>query len=258
MFEKNKVYWTQKDQRADKARSHTEEMSTCYADEIKQAIEKTTTHRIKDEPIIAKAANNTLIKVLNTDSVSGIIQEHENKTAVLNFASYKFPGGMFIQGSMAQEEALCHESFLYNVLKEKEEYYAENNKKLNKALYMNALLYTPDVRFFKNGDTCLCDVITCAAPNFTTAYKYQQVSREENNTILYDRIDFVLAIAAKKNVDTLILGAWGCGVFGQDPRTVAEYFKELLQKYNFKKVIFAIPGDFHCENLIAFQEVFNN
>ena len=101
-----------------------------------------------------------------------------------------------------------------------------------------------------------CDVITCASPNKTASQKYCGVSDEENSKVLRDRIDFVLKIAKDNLVENLILGAGGCGVFGQDPYEVAQIFKELLTtKYKcFDKVIFAIP-DKKGENYIAFKEV---
>lgn len=89
-----------------------------------------------------------------------------------------------------------------------------------------------------------CDVITCAAPNFTAAAKYCNVDREENKKVLESRIRFVFEVAKQNQIDTLILGAFGCGVFGQNADDVAEIFINLLvtdYATEFKKVIFAIP-----------------
>lgn len=110
----------------------------------------------------------------------------------------------------------------------------------------------------KDGDRVLCDVITCAAPNRSAAQKYQNVSDEENREVLRSRIKFVLDIAKENEVDLLILGAYGCGVFGQDAREVAKIFKEYLGTTHkcFEKVVFAIPEG-RDKNLEAFESIFN-
>ena len=90
------------------------------------------------------------------------------------------------------------------------------------------------------------------------AQKYQNVSDEENTKVLRSRIKFVLDMATVNEVDTLILGAYGCGVFGQDPNEVANIFKEYLtttHKGCFSKVVFAIPNG-RDKNLQAFEKVF--
>ena len=180
-------------------------------------------------------------------------------SAVLNFSAYKNPGGMFINGSKAQEECLCHESFLYNVLKEFQlEFYDWNSRHKNKALYLNRGLFSKGVWFFRGDSHVECCVITCAAPNKSAAQKYQNVSEKENIEVLQSRIKFVLDMAKVNNVDTLILGAYGCGVFGQSPTEVAEIFRECLNtshKNCFSKVIFAIPKG-RDNNLQAFEKVF--
>lgn len=183
--------------------------------------------------------------------------EPYGKTAVLNFASYKKPGGMFLNGSQAQEEALCHGSNLYNVLKNFSDYYAWNQAHLNRALYQNRALYTPDILFFKDGGIYRCDVITCAAPNASAAVKCG-VHKEEISTVLSNRILFILGIAEEEQVDTLILGAWGCGVFGLDPDEVASQFRECLGsgQYGFTNVVFAVPQSDNNQNLQAFCRVF--
>lgn len=177
--------------------------------------------------------------------------------AVLNFASYKHPGGMFMEGSIAQEEALCHESFLYNVLSECPSYYDYNKRYLNRALYKNRALYSPDIIFERDNTSVYCNVITCAAPNKAAAQKYQNVSDEENAKVLRSRINFILKIAADNKTDTLILGAFGSGVFGQSAKEVASIFKDLLEnKFSnaFDKIVFAVPSG--NGNLEAFQEIF--
>lgn len=181
------------------------------------------------------------VKVVLSDTVDAIIKYYDKDgIAVLNFASYKNPGGRFIDGSSAQEESLCHRSNLYNILIATSrliDYYKWNSEHLNRALYKNRALYIPNVIF---DERYKADVITCAAPNFTAAAKYQKVSRKENNEVLKDRITFLMSIIASQDVNTVILGAWGCGVFGQDPKTVAEMFKEELKIHGVKNVVFAI------------------
>ena len=177
---------------------------------------------------------------------------------MLNFASYKNPGGMFINGSKAQEECLCHASYLYNVLSQfTDKFYKWNNENKNRALYFNRALYSPGILFFDGVEDFYCDVITCAAPNKSAAQQYGKVSVQENTDVLKSRIKFVLDIAADNQVDTLILGAFGCGVFGQDAEEVAGIFKEYLSNsYGcFNKVVFAVPDDY-TNNLSAFRKVF--
>ena len=152
---------------------------------------------------------------------------------------------MFLNGSKAQEECLCHESFLYNVLSQFVlEFYDWNNRHKNKALYLNRGLFSSGVWFFRENSHVECSVITCAAPNKSAAQKYQNVSDEENTRVLRSRIKFVLDMAKDNNVNTLILGAYGCGVFGQDATEVANIFKEYLTTTHkcFYNVVFAVPS----------------
>ncbi len=236
--------WEEKEKRAQQAQTHTQKMEEQYKDQIKDSIKRTILYDV-DFTSQKDAVRPTEILVSDLDSVSAIkaYGKKDKRTAVLNFASFKNPGGMFITGSKAQEESLCHESFLYNVLKEMTAYYEWNKQNKNRALYKNRGLYSPDVLFFKDGLTLPCDVITCAAPNMSAARRYQKVTKEENTEVLRSRIRFVLDIAKEQEVDLLILGAFGCGVFGQDATEVAEIFKEYLTTTHrcFEQVIFAVP-----------------
>ena len=250
-----KRYYPNKEERAKLAQNHTKEMEDLYKDEIKDCIDETLVYNANSK----RLNNKQIIIVDEIDSVGAVFKyvNINEITAVLNFASYNNPGGNFINGSKAQEECLCHESYLYNVLKECMGYYKINHKNKNKCLYMDRALYSPNVRFTKECKDVFCDVITCAAPNKTAAQKYYDVSDEENSEVLKERIEFVLKIAQDNGVDNLILGAYGCGVFGQDPLEVAKIFKEfLLGKYKcFNKVIFAIPNKLEV-NYRCFQRIF--
>ena len=182
-----------------------------------------------------------------------------NKSMVLNFASYKNPGGMFLKGSSAQEESLCHESYLYNVLKEFDKgFYEHNRQNKNKALYTNRAIYSEYIRFMRDSEDVFCDVLTCAAPNKAAAQKYCNVTDRLNYSTLKERIRFVIAVAALNRPDTLIFGAYGCGVFGQNPFEVAKIFKEIFDEYPcmFDRIVFAIPNK-NSKNYEAFEAVFN-
>lgn len=252
-------YWLDKEQRAETARKHTEDMQLKYGEQIEKAVAGTKIYDTDFKAVTGTDENRAEIIVVNSDTVhAGNLYCNDGRTALLNFASYKNPGGMFISGSKAQEECLCHASYLYNVLSQfTDKFYKWNNENKNKALYLNRALYSPGILFFDGGKDFYCDVITCAAPNKSAARRYGKVSVQENTDVLKSRIRFVLDIAADNHIDTLILGAFGCGVFGQDAGEVAGIFKECLQNgYGcFNKVVFAIPGD-HTNNLDAFKKVF--
>lgn len=258
----NQHYWVNKEQRAEKAKKHTEEVTKKYENEIINSFNNTKMYYpnfcVLPELIDKKEEMQIIIDEIDSVSAALKYSEQNKKCAVLNFASYKNPGGGFMGGSKAQEECLCHESFLYNVLEKNKEYYEWNNEHKNKALYLNRALYSQNIIFERNEEKAICDVITCAAPNYSAAKKYLNISREENYSVLRSRTKYVLDIAFDNNVDTLILGAWGCGVFSQDPAEVAEIFKEYLSKTHkcFEKVIFAIPESRHDNNLTAFKNAY--
>lgn len=222
-----------------------------YAAEIKECQKRTKEYNDESPTIVEKRYENTNISIIAKDSVSAVFENSIGKTCLLNFASFTSPGGGFLRGSIAQEEAICHESILYPVLSNMLNVYERNNHDTNHGLYYNRGLYSPDIIFIKNQDTIQADVITCAAPNKNA----MQATNQENLDALFSRIEFVLKMAADNQVETLILGAFGCGAFGQDAGIVSVFFMKLLKKYNgvFQNVIFAIPGG---KNLETFIETF--
>ena len=132
-----KEYWTGKEKRAEQARKHIEQMETKYHKEIQESA-RDTIYYLTGYKCIKTIIKENLPQIIveDIDSVSAILQykkqDPDDKLAVLNFSSYKKPGGMFINGSKAQEECLCHESFLYNVLSKKQDFYEWNNRHKNK------------------------------------------------------------------------------------------------------------------------------
>ncbi len=182
----------------------------------------------------------------------------DKKTAVLNFASACCPGGIEAGISLSQEECLCRESTLYSCISTQEcmERFYEPHKKQD-ALpspgflpYMhNAdLIYTPDVMVFKTYDRIPVlmyeqdwfntDVITMAAPDLN----YIRVEEETLLTVFEERFTRIMMAAAAHDVDVLILGAFGCGKFGNDPAVVAAGAARALQKYRcaFDTIEFAV------------------
>lgn len=255
----NKHYWVDKENRIKKAEDWVVKMDEEHAAEIANCVKNTIvfSEDAFDKTEVEIKNSNSKIILTPLDSVSAVFKyAPEGHTAVLNFASYKEPGGMFLQGSKAQEECLCHESVLYNVLREQEDYYTYNRKHLNKALYQNRALYSPDIYFERGNESVFCDVITCAAPNYTAASKYCNVSQSENSDALTSRIKYILDIATSQKVEILILGAFGCGVFGQNATDVAQITKTLLKNYAFRKVVLAVI-DKNSENYNAFKTIFS-
>ena len=247
-----------KEERITLAKENYRIMSDEKRNHIRYGIDNTTEYCLNVTDIDdADRVYNTNIILNNNDSVTqlfAIERESGDNIAVLNFASFKHPGGQYLSGSPAQEESLCHHSNLYNVLEQFEDsYYRTNRGQLNKALYQDVLLYTEDILFRNYLDTNhdyreerLADVITCAAPNYGTYMRYfgNKSSQVDIYEVLKNRIDLVLQSAYFNKANVLILGAFGCGVFKNSPNQVANVFMDLLNdKYRgiFKDVYFPIP-----------------
>lgn len=245
-----------------KAQVHYDDIKDRLKSETKKSIANSTIYKF-DIDRTRELYYRSSFKLVDLDSVSCAFSTPiDARIAILNFASYKSPGGFFLEGSTAQEEALCHESNLYPILLSfKDSYYEENKKNLNRALYRNKAIYSPDVVFEHNGEQRLFDVITCAAPNFTTAKRYQNVTLEENDKVFLNRMNFLYKIVEKHNVDILIAGAWGCGVFGQHPGRTCRMMLDSLFSigYNIPQVYFAIPNPTgRNPNFIQFKKVIDS
>ena len=260
--------------RAVMAKDHYEEMKRTESESIEKSIKDCKIFRYGEMKYYMdiKYENNIIINPTDTVSEIFTVDSIIDKVAVLNFASYKNPGGQFLEGSPAQEEALCHTSTLYNVLEaHTEDYYKPHMQTLNKALYTHELLYSPNIKFFDyhlcsdgestvrtvNG-TRIVDVINCAAPNTGTYTRYN--GRDDNliKRTLEDRIELILDTAVYNKVDILILGAFGCGVFRNDPYLVASIFKDFIDgefEGVFREIHFPIPLG-KDNNFEAFKEVF--
>lgn len=182
-----------------------------------------------DESVIYNGIGEVtpILNIENTDCVSAAEGLEETTTTILNFASYKHPGGGFIYGSFAQEESLCHESNLYEILSnsEFEEYYDYNNTHINRGLYMNRAIFTPEVMFERNDNIFFYNVLTCAAPNYKVAIS-NGIKHDEIVECYRHRIKFIYNILIKEMQQTLIAGKWGCGVFGFPWDIAKEIWKE--------------------------------
>lgn len=183
----------------------------------------------------------------------------------LNFASAKRPGGGFLGGAQAQEESLARASGLYPCLQTQPDYYARN-KAFGSALYLDIVLYSPHVPLFRDDNggwldaPVLASVITAAAPNVSALKEARKYDPEDVALVLQNRSELVLAVAAHHQIERLVLGAWGAGVFGNDPAQVARIFAELLRgpyANVFTEVVFAVLGTPETSaNHRAFADVF--
>lgn len=166
--------------------------------------------------------------------------------AVLNFASARNPGGGYLGGARAQEEDLCRSALLYRCLLEAPDYYAAHRAS-DDLRYSHRVIYSPDVPVIRADDRTLSprpipvSFLTSPAPN-AGALADRSGHPVPVRDALIERADRVLAIAARHDVRELVLGAWGCGVFRNDPAEVAEAFELALRNHGaaFDTVVFAI------------------
>jgi len=183
-----------------------------------------------------------------------------NKVGVLSFASAKNPGGGFLNGSMAQEEALAYCSNLYESIKDSDLYAI--NARCKSTTYTDTAI-TCRVSFFRTSDFELVDIpydvniVTCPAVNMS---RVRPDMIDEAKRVMVDRMSKIIALMINRGYEYIILGAYGCGVFRNDPKDIASTWHYLLVERNlrtyFKEIYFSIyevPPD---RNTREFSRVF--
>lgn len=206
-----------------------------------------------DIPVILNSQTKYIISGKRSFEAAGAYKG--KKVAVLNYANnHSIGGAPFSSG--AQEESLCRCSTLLPCITAmKDEFYERHIKQYQNGeidhMGNDDLIYSPDVIVFKTDERTIpvypqmmkkedwyhVDVITCAAPELWRNYQKKPENYEE---IISSRIKKILDVAAKENVQVLILGAWGCGAFRNPLEVVGRQFRKLLRNYNFETVEFAL------------------
>ena len=195
-------------------------------------------------------------------------QEGFDKVLCLNFASAKNPGGGFLNGSQAQEESLARATGLFPCISQIKEMY-EKNRSYSSCLYLDDMIYSPQVPVIRDNNDDLLDkpflvsILTVPAVNAgAVRQKGKKQEIKQIKSTMLRRTEKLLSVAAIHNYKVLILGAWGCGVFQNNPEDVARYFHyHLLENPQFsslfEKVVFAILDKTKDESVInAFRKIF--
>lgn len=172
-----------------------------------------------------------------------LIAAGKQDVVALNFASARNPGGGFLAGAVAQEEDLCRCSGLYACTKSKPIFYNENI--LSDTYYTDNVIYSPKVPFIRDEHNLFLNapfelsIISAPAPNLSG--KHPEGLQFKLKGLIRERAIKILQIAEAHGHKTIILGAWGCGAFGNDPKMIAETFLFALSKVpTFEHVCFAI------------------
>lgn len=225
--------------------------------------------QIRAEELARKSRGlSTAIDVVNETTLVGAsrLVSSGGSVGVLNFASAKNPGGGFLNGSQAQEESLARSSALHASQLRSPSFY-ENHRASPSMLYSDAMIVSPDCVVFRDDEGALLTepyrvtFITSPAPNAGAAAKSRPDEVPLARETLMRRAEGVLGLAARHGCERLVLGAWGCGVFGNDPAMVADVFAHhLLGAWDgrFAVVRFSVlDGSSSQETVGAFRRAFS-
>lgn len=258
---KNTLYWIDND--------------VFLKNSVEQSIRKQEIIKENDKVLgnISVKTTKCKINVTNKRTLESARFFNNKKVCVLNFASAINPGGgvTVSKTPSGQEECLCRVSTLYKCLdtdKNHQLFYIPH-KTTGNNIHNDDIIYTPNVVVFKDDENNLLkesewfsvDVISCAAPNIGQYQKGEPSSIIVDNNdlkhILEKRARRIFEVVAHHNVEILILGAFGCGAFGNSPETVASAFKTVLLEFEnyYEKIVFAVFSRTNDLNYQVFKSI---
>ncbi|MFG3497608.1 TIGR02452 family protein [Streptomyces sp. NPDC047928] len=245
------------------------------ADAVATALAGTRMYGPEPVPVTPDTGRTTRVEVTgesSTQAARRLTGAAPEPVAVLNFSSARNPGGGYLNGAQAQEEALCRASALYATLLRVPGFY-EHHRADRDPFYSDRVVHSPGVPVFRDDRGGLLDTpyrvgfLTSPAPNAGVIVRRTPDAAPRIPEALASRAERVLETAAVCGYRRLVLGAWGCGVFRNDPKTVAEAFATLLTADgraapgrfagHFDEVVFAILDRTpRTTTLGAFRDVF--
>jgi uncharacterized protein (TIGR02452 family) len=223
------------------------------ADDLAAALEGTRMYGPRPVAVNLDSERSTRFEVTgesSTEAARRLTAAGPGAVAVLNFASARNPGGGYLNGAQAQEEALCRSSALYTTLLRVPGFYAHHRAERS-VFYTDRVIHSPGVPVFRDDRGRLLEepytvgFLTSPAPNAGVVARRTPEEVHRVPAALASRAERVLETAAACGYRRLVLGAWGCGVFRNDPAVVAGAFHTLLTgggrfAAHFDEVAFAV------------------
>ncbi|KKY34748.1 putative mitochondrial chaperone bcs1 [Diaporthe ampelina] len=235
--------------------------------------------KVEDCPKHPKAT----IKIINEDTfdaaISMMASDDSNATnnppsrpAVLNLASDTSPGGGWLNGAMAQEEALCYRSSLSLSLHKK--YYPWNVMQgiytrdvvvIRSSTEQGHKLVAPDKPANELPVVSVLSVAALRRPDvsdgdvLSSGTKKKVFAEKADRDLTKKKMELVLRMAASRGHDRLVLGALGCGAFKNPADDVAECWKEVFEQQEFqggwwKEICFAVMDRRNEGNFEVFEK----
>jgi uncharacterized protein (TIGR02452 family) len=203
-------------------------------------------------PLPQLHTNECIIDVVNNDTISEALirsQIHRSPVYILNMANHLHPGGGWDRGAQAQEEDLFRKTDLSSTL--------ERN------LYpikINEIVFTPTARILRDKHFQDITPVICRVATLPAIYNPRLIGgrlSENDRDIMKYKINLLLHLAAVCGAQHLVLGALGCGAFGNPPMDIAGLFKRCLRRYarSFKTVTFAVYSRGDDNNFTIFHEI---
>jgi len=233
---------------------------------IDAAVAGTRLHRAEEAlPTTLDGRFDTAIEVANERTLQAArrLTDAGHRTVALNFANALTPGGGFLVGARAQEEDLARASALFACIVGSP-MYAENRARCH-PLDSHHMTYAPDVPVFRDmrGDLTprvwTCSFITAPAVDAGRVRQTHPEHVGDALTTMRERALRVLSVAALHGHEAIVLGAWGCGAFENDPKDIAAIFREALDgpfRGVFDRVAFAVLDEPGHPTITAFQDAF--
>jgi uncharacterized protein (TIGR02452 family) len=233
--------------------------------DVRHAIAGTRLHLPGDDLVVPDQPPVTPAVHVTDESTLASTRRLGGDVACLVFASARNPGGGFLNGAQAQEESVARGSALYPCLLAAGDFYA-HHRAAPELTYTDRVVYSPAVPVFRDdkGEPLAAPYpvtfLTCAAPNAAAIARTQPEHLDAVPSILARRATRALSVAAAHGHRRLVLGAWGCGVFGNDPVVVAGAFGQALAaRPFFDEVVFAIyDRGRESATRAAFAQVFDS
>lgn len=178
-------------------------------------------------------------------TIECILQNSKKRVIALNFANALYPGGAYTIGGNAQEESLCRATLLYYTIRGEKEFYRANRGRCS-ALYTDGMIFSENVPIIRDDSGRLldeqmkADFVTCPAVNRRELLPWH---RSQADRVMERRIEKIVSFMQSLDRDVIVLGAFGCGAFGNKREKILPCFERAINKFTdgSAEIIFAIP-----------------